>query len=384
MLIPSQRDSFDIPENVAYLNCAYMSPLMRKVAEAGKAGVDLKRQPWSLTPADFFSVPDEVRAKCARLIGAEPGDIALIPSASYGIACAANNLPIASGQEIICLDDQFPSNLYSWRQLASEQGGSVRMITRNDARTDDGDTDWTAALLEAISDQTAIVALPHCHWTDGAIVDLVRVGKKAREYGAALVLDVTQSCGALPINMQDVQPDFLICASYKWLLGPYSTGFLYVAPKWQNGRPLEEGWIARKGSEDFRRLVDYQDEYQPGAMRFDMGERSNFHLLPMMDTALGQLLDWGVKNIAETLLEKTRYIAGKVVPLGLSSAPENLRANHFLGLQVSGGIPDALLPALAKENIFVSVRGDSIRITPHLYNTDQDADRLVDMLKKVL
>lgn len=384
MLIPSQRGLFDIPENVAYLNCAYMSPLMNKVVEAGEKGVGLKSQPWSLTPADFFSVPDEIRVKCARLIGAEPTDIALIPSVSYGIACATKNVPLAPGQEIVCLADQFPSNIYPWRQLADERGGTVRMIAESEARTGNGDTDWTTALLDRIGDKTAIVALPHCHWTNGAIIDLVKVGGKAREYGAALVLDVTQSCGALPINVQEVQPDFLVCASYKWLLGPYSTGFVYVAPKWQNGRPLEEGWIARKGSEDFRRLVDYQDEYQPGATRFDMGERSNFHLLPMMDAALGQLLEWGVENIAETLLEKTRDIVAKVAPLGLEAPPENLRAGHFLGLRVPGGIPDKLLPALAKENIFVSVRGDSIRVTPHLYNNIEDADRLVEMLKRLL
>lgn len=384
MLIPSQRNQFDIPENIAYLNCAYMSPLMKKVVEAGKLGVDLKSRPWQLTPADFFTVPDQVRTKSAKLIGAEPADIALIPSVSYGIACATKNLTVEPGQEIICLTDQFPSNIYPWRQMASERGGSVRMISENEARTGNGHTDWTTALLNTICDKTAIVAIPHCHWTNGAIIDLVRVGEKARAHGAALVLDITQSCGALPINVEDVQPDFLICASYKWLLGPYSTGFLYVAPKWQSGRPLEEGWIARKGSEDFRRLVDYHDEYQPGAVRFDMGERSNFHLMPMMDTALAQLLEWGVENIAETLLVKTRYIASKVAPLGLEAPPEDLRAGHFLGLRVAGGIPDGLLPALVEQDIYVSVRGDSIRVTPHLFNTTEDADRLVSALEQNL
>jgi selenocysteine lyase/cysteine desulfurase len=384
MLISSQRDAFDIPENIAYLNCAYMSPLMNKVVEAGKKGVGLKGRPWRLTPADFFSVPDEIRLKCAKMIGAAPADIALVPSVSYGIACATNNIPLEPGQEIICLEDQFPSNIYPWRRMADDHDGTVRMISEQDARTGNGHTDWTTALLNTIGNKTAIVALPHCHWTNGAVIDLVRVGEKARAHGAALVLDITQSCGALPIDVNEVQPDFLVCASYKWLLGPYSTGFVYVSPKWQNGRPLEEGWITRKGSEDFRRLVDYQDDYQPGAVRFDMGERSNFHLMPMMDTALGQLLEWGVENIAETLLEKTRYIAAKVASLGLEAPPEELRAGHFLGLRVPGGIPDTLLPALVDEDIYVSVRGDSIRVTPHLYNTTEDADRLVAALKQNL
>ncbi len=384
MLIPSQRALFDIPEEVAYLNCAYMSPLMTKAIDAGIAGVNHKKQPWLLTINDFFTGPEAIRSKCARMIGANPTDIALVPSASYGIATATKNLPVEPGQEIIVLEDQFPSNIYPWHQLATEKGGIVRIISFSDAQTGNGDTDWTKAIVEAISDKTAILALPHCHWTDGSLIDLIKVGKTSRNHGAALVLDVTQSCGALPIDMKSIQPDFLVCASYKWLLGPYSTGFLYVAPKWQDGAPLEEGWIARKNSEDFRRLVDYQDEYQPGAIRFDMGERASFHLLPMMAAALDQLLDWGVENIAETLLQKTRYIADRAAVLGLTSQQEDLRANHFLGLRVSDGIPDSLLAALASEKIYVSVRGDAIRITPHLYNTNEDSDRLIDTLKRNL
>ena len=384
MLIPSQRSLFDIPEEITYLNCAYMSPLMTKVTEAGFDGINQKKQPWLLTIDDFFTGPDSIRAKCARMIGANPTDIALVPAASYGIATATKNLPVEPGQEIIVLEDQFPSNIYPWHKLATDKGGIVRVISFGDAQTSNGDTDWTKAILDAVGDKTAIIALPHCHWTDGALIDLFKVGEKARAHGAALVLDITQSCGALPIDVKSVQPDFLVCASYKWLLGPYSTGFLYVAPKWQYGVPLEEGWIARKNSEDFQRLVDYQDEYQPGAIRFDMGERASFHLLPMMAAALDQLLDWGVENIAETLLEKTRYIANQAAALGLTSQQEHLRANHFLGLRVDGGIPDALPATLAKENIFVSVRGNAIRVTPHLYNTKDDADRLIDTMKRIL
>ena len=123
-------------------------------------------------------------------------------------------------------------------------------------------------------------------WTSGGRLDLVRIGEACRKLGAALVLDLTQSLGALPFsvgglknNLQNgVQPDFAVAASYKWLLGPYSVGLLYVAPKWQSGMPLEENWIQRANARDFSSLILYTEDYDAGARRFDMGERANFAL----------------------------------------------------------------------------------------------------------
>ncbi len=383
-IIPSQRHLFDMPQDVAYLNCAYMSPLMNDVVAAGDAGIRLKATPWSLTLDDFFTEVVNLRERFSRLINANSIDIAIIPSVSYGIATAAKNLPLQSGQEVLVLEDQFPSNMYSWKKLASQKEASINMIRRADAASGNGPVDWTSAILENITDKTAIVALPHCHWTDGAKIDLEKVAGKIRGHGGKLVLDITQSGGAMPIDVESIQPDFLVCACYKWLLGPYSLGFLYVAPRWQQGEPLEETWLARRGSEDFRRLVDYQDAYQPGAVRFDMGERSQFHLAPMANHALQCLLDWGVENIAATLKQKTDAIAEKARSLGLTVLPDHLRGGHYLGLTVPGGVPDTLAPTLAEERIFVSVRGDSIRVTPHLYNTQDDADRLISALEKLL
>jgi selenocysteine lyase/cysteine desulfurase len=378
-MITNQRHLFDLPDKVAYLNCAYMSPLMKAVQEEGRKGIDAKARPWQLTPPDFFTCSNAARAAFAKIIGARSDDIAIIPSVSYGISLAAKNLALDPGEHVLCIEDQFPSNIYPWRRMAAQNGAHLNTITAKAAATPEG-ANWTPAILEAIDDNTAIIALPHCHWTDGALIDLVKIGEKARHHGSALVLDITQSGGALPFDVAQIQPDFVICATYKWLLGPYSLGFAYIAPKWQTGIPLEEGWIARAGSENFARLVDYQDNYQPGAQRFDMGERSNFHLMPMALAALEQILEWGVDNIQKTLSAKTAAIAERAAAIGLISAPPGLRAGHFLGLRFNGGVPEELLPALASKNIFVSVRGDSMRVTPHLYNTDNDIERLLEAL----
>ena len=376
-MIPSQRHLFDLPDDIAYLNCAYMAPLMHSVVEAGLRGVRRKTRPWEIAAPDFFSGAARARGLFARIVDARAEDVAIIPAASYGMTIAARNLPLGAGQTVVLLADQFPSNLYPWRAAAARAGAEIVTV-------DAPDGDLTAAVLAAIDERTAVAALPHCRWTDGALLDLESIGERVHAVGGALALDLTQSAGALPIDFTRVRPDFATSACYKWLMGPYTLGFLYVHPDRQDGEPLEYGWSPRAGSEDFARLVDYRDEYAPGARRYDMGEMSNFHLMPMAVAALEQILAWGVDNIAATLRARTAAIAERARGFGLHSQPEDLRAGHFLGLRFAGGVPPGLLDALAREKVYVSVRGSSMRVTPHLYNTDADVDRLFAALEPVL
>jgi len=374
-LIPCLRERFDIPRDLAYLNCASLSPLSHAVQEAGARGIDAKLHPWELTARDFFTGSDAVRGLFARLIGAQPRDIALVPAASYGIAVAAKNLPLRPGRRVVVLEGQYPSNVYAWRDLARRNGGTVLTLPTPAEGT------WTASLLAAIDERVDIVAVPQVHWVDGRLVDLVAVGRRAREVGAALVLDLTQSLGAWPFDLKAVDPDFVACAGYKWLMGPYSFGYLYVAPRHQGGTPLEQGWITRQGSSDFARLIDYRDALLDGAVRFDVGERSNFALMPMAHAALEQVLDWGVGSIAATLTALTEQIIARTRPLGLEALPQGVRAGHYLGLKFPGGFPDGLVERLAQGNVHVSRRGDALRVTPHLYNDATDIDRLVAVLE---
>jgi selenocysteine lyase/cysteine desulfurase len=239
--------------------------------------------------------------------------------------------------------------------------------------------DWSAALLEAIGGDTALVVTPHVHWVHGSVIDLEAVARRCRSVGAALVLDTTQSLGALPLDLGAVDPDYMVAASYKWLLGPYSLGFLYVAPRHQGGRPLEEGWITRAGAEDFRRLTGYPEELQPNARRFDMGERANFALLPVAGAAIAQLIDWGAANVAETLGAVTARLEARLAELGIEA--EAGRAPHFLSVRFEGGLPDGIEARLAAADVHVSLRGETMRITPHLYNHQADEERLVASLK---
>jgi selenocysteine lyase/cysteine desulfurase len=373
-LIPSQRHRFAMPADIHYLNCAYMSPLSNDLLAAMEAGARRKAAPWTYKPQDFFTICEEYRGRAARIMGAAAESIAIVPSASYGLAIAARNVPLSRGQQIVVLADQFPSNLYIWREKAAEAGGSIVTVQR------DAQAAWTDAVLDAIGPDTAIVAMPHCHWADGRMVDLEAVGAKCREHGAAIILDLTQSLGAMPIDLTKVQPDFAVAASYKWLMGPYGTGMLYVDPKHHGGASIEQSWINRAGADDFARLVDYTDDYQPGARRFDMGEKSNPPLLAGAGAGLDFLLEFGVAAIAETLAAHTTAIAEAAAQLGLEAATIGIRAPHFLSLAFPGGVPAGLTDRLAAANVFASLRSTSLRVTPHLYNEAADWERLIEVL----
>jgi len=377
--IPPQRRLFDIPDDVAFLNCAYMSALPKASVAAGEAGLRRKSRPWSVAPADFFTGSEAVRASFARLINARTDDIAIIPAVSYGMAQAANNIALAESQTIVTLAEQFPSNVYPWMDLAERTGATFVSVPRP------ADDDWTAALLAHIDAATGLVAVPHCHWTDGGLVDLVAVGAACRRVGAALAIDGTQSVGALPLDVARIDPDYLAVAGYKWMLGPYCLGYLYVAPRRQDGRPIEHNWIARRDSEDFAGLVNYQREFQGGARRFDVGERSNFALMPAAGCSIELLLAWGVANIQATLRRRTQAIAERARDeFDIGSVPDARRAGHYLGLRFAGGVPADLPARLAAGNVHVSVRGSAMRVTPHVWNTDADVERLFAVLREAV
>ena len=381
MILPSARGAFDIPRDIAWLNCAYMSPLLRSVVEAGTAGLRRKAHPWNIGTEDFFAESEALRSAWAGILGSSPESVAITPSAGYGISLAANHLPLGAGERVLLAEQQFPSNVYPWIERARRSGGEVRFAPRPE------DGDWTRAVLAELDERVAVVALPQVHWTDGGVFDLVRIGAAARAAGAALVVDATQSLGALPLGTDRVRPDFVAGAAYKWLLGPYALGYLHVAPH-QDPAPLEHNWIQRAKARDFARLVDYTDDRQPGARRLDCGERSNFALVPAALAAARQVLDWGPANIAETLAPKTRWLAGEAERLGFRATPEARRAPHYLALALPAGSGaeglDRVRAALSARRVFVSIRGDAVRVTPHLYNDDQDLEACIEALATAL
>jgi selenocysteine lyase/cysteine desulfurase len=372
-----QRDLFDIPRTITYLNCANASPQLRSVTAAGVAAVHAQATPWTKGSEDWFAPSERLRALFAQIINGDADGVAFVPSVSYGIALAAANVDIRHGQTILLLDGEFPSNFYEWGELARRRGASVRTVTR------ESDEAWADSIIGAISPETAVVSVPNCHWTDGSYVDLASVAEAVHSVGAAFVIDASQSVGAYPLDVSLIQPDFLVSVGYKWLMGPYGLGYLYVAPRWrETGIPLEHSWLSRAGAEDFTRLSQYADSYRHGARRFDMGEFPQFVLTPMAIAALEQVLTWGVDRIQTTVARLVRQVEQGAVEIGATAVAEPDRVGHIMGIRPQTGVRRELVAALTAANVYVSVRGTSLRVAPHLYNDDADISRLLEVLRR--
>ncbi|MCU1496371.1 MAG: aminotransferase class [Acidimicrobiales bacterium] len=378
------RQAFDLPTDVTYLNCAFMGPLPKVAVEAGLMGLARKARPWTVA-ADDFTVPvDQLRGTFASLLGA-PGDIdgvAITPSVSYGVSTAAANLHLEPGQVAVVLEKQFPSDVYGWEQLALRHGGTLHTV----ATPSDGD--WTAALLadlDRLGDRVAVVSVPPCHWIDGAHVDLEAVSDVTHRLGAALAVDVCQSLGAEPFDVARIRPDFVFGATYKWLCGPYSIGFLWAAPHRRAGQPIEHGWTARANSHCLACLADYTPDYQPGARRYDVGEVANFALVPAALAGAELVASWDPVATARHAATITAAVAEGAQALGLRVAPAELRAAHLMGIRLDPSVDaEALAPALADQAVHVSVRGDAVRVSAHGFNNLDDADRLIAALAHAL
>ncbi|REJ74167.1 MAG: aminotransferase class V-fold PLP-dependent enzyme [Acidobacteria bacterium] len=379
-----QRPLFSLPADTHYLNCAYMAPLARSVEQAGLAGLERTRLPSDIVADDFFAPSNRVRSRFAELIGAPSEGVALVPSVSYGLACVANNLPLQADREIVVAAGQFPSNYYPWSRRAREVGARLTVVEPPENRTRRA-SGWSQRLLEAIGPHTAIVALPQIHWSDGTRFDLAAIGARAREVGADLVLDVTQSAGALDLELDRVRPTAIVAAAYKSLFAPYGTAFAWLAPALYEGRPLEETWIARRGSEDFARLVDYSEQYRPGAARFDVGERSSPILIPMLEEALRLVASWGASRIQAYAAQLLEPHLEELAELGCHVEDARWRSAHLVGVRPPRGTDlEALRQELARRSVHVSIRGDAVRVSIQVFNDASDLEALVAALRSVL
>jgi selenocysteine lyase/cysteine desulfurase len=383
-MLTCKQSKFSLPPNVSYLNGSYMSPMMKSVEKVGIKGLREKKNPTLLSPERFFTDSEILRKEFATLINAkDPKSIAILASVSYGISTVAKNVRLQSGDQVLVASEQFPSNYYPWERLAEETRAEVNVITPPDSLVNRGKI-WNERILEGINNRTKVVALGNVHWADGTKFNLKEIRKRTRDVGALLIIDGTQSVGALPFDVQEIQPDALICAGYKWLLGPYSTAVGYFGEAFSQGKPLEENWINRLNSEDFSGLVQYEEKYQPGALRFDVGEHSNFILVPMLIKAINQLNKWKPGNIQEYCDSLTKAPIEKLREKGFWIEDEAYRGAHIFGIRLPKNMEiERVKAALLKNKVYVSYRGSAIRVSPNVYNDEADLDKLVKVLKKI-
>lgn len=377
-----RSDLFDIPVEITYLNAASLTPIPDPVRVAGDLGVARKVTPWTFSRASFYDIVEAAREEAASLIDAQPRDIAIVGSASYGIATAARNLTIGRGKVVLTIEEEHPSPVYVWIRLAAESGAIHEELPRP------SDHDWTAAILARLHDRSkpavGLLSLTPLHWNDGAVLDLVAIRAAADAIGAQLVVDGTQSIGARPFSVTTVRPDYLVFPTYKWLLGPYGLAFLYADPSRQSGVPLEEHTFSRLGADRITDRYERELTFMDGARRYDMGERSNFVTLPMAIAGIRLIREWGTERIASYLAPLTTRIAEGAAALGFSTPPAARRSGHIIGLRKPGFDAGAAAVKLAARQIYVSSRNGAIRVAPHIYNDAADIERFLDGLAAVV
>src|SRR4051794_13875349 len=382
-MLPSQRTLFDIPAEVAYLNAASFSPLPRATQEAARAAVARKGQPWKIGPEFADTQHERARAAAAALIGADAGDVALVSSVGYGVAIAGKVLPIARGSRVLVLENDHTSPVLEWMGRADAQGFSVEAVARP------ADGDWTSAVLAAIERPGApalsLASISSIHWSDGGLLDMPKIRDALRRSGAALLVDATHGVGVLATDVKTLDPDFLIFPTYKWVLGPYGRAFAYVAPRHQDGVPLEQTSFGRRNVNAEKPVYFADTRYLPDARRFDMGERDHFISMEMAAIGMEMMASWGAAAVVARLSALTRRIAdGLAGANAVQVLEERFRAPHILSLGFAGGMPTSLVPALAKQQIYVAPRLGRMRVSPHVYNDEADVDRLVSAVKRAM
>ncbi len=369
----NKREEFDLPEHEIYLNCAYKAPQPRTVREAGIQAIESQSNPAEIYSEDFFNTARAIRNKFSALIRChDPDRIAIIPSVSYGIANVANNIQLKAKQKIIVLHEQFPSNVYPWLSLARKCDGTVEFIKAPETSLQPW-TKWNAELLDAIDSSTAVVAIESVHWTSGAIFDLQSIRRKTNEYGALLIIDGSQSIGAIPFDVEKLNPDAVVCAGYKWLLSPYGICLAYYGPYFDHGRSIDEYWINKRNSENFEKLVHYETIDRPMAQRYNVGEHAHFILGPMMAAGLDTLLKWGREDVKLYTDILSRPLLQLLREKCLMSIENTFQASHLFGFNLTSKYDFATLKkALIQRKISISIREGFIRISPNVYNTSDD------------
>ncbi|MEB2786907.1 aminotransferase class V-fold PLP-dependent enzyme [Algoriphagus persicinus] len=377
----SQKHLFSLDPALHYLNCGYKGPLLKSAEQAAIGALIRERNPTSITPEDFFTLPKEVKARFAELVNCDPLQVALIPSSSYGFATALGNISCDPGQHAIVLEDEFPSGYFSLKTWCDKNQAILKAIGPDKGALMPGKS-WNKNLLDSITSETAVVLMSSVHWMNGLKFDLESIGQKCKTVGAIFIVDGTQSTGAAEMDVKRFKIDALICASYKWLFGPYGLGISYFGPAFDGGEPLEESWMNRTNSQDFGNLTKYDHEYTEESGRYNVGEMSNFILLPMLNEALKQINEWTVAEIARYCQKLTKPLYEYLKSREVVMEEEHYTSPHLFALKLPEDSDDELLMNnLHANKIFVSNRGGNLRVSVNVFNTAEDIDKLIQVLE---
>jgi cysteine desulfurase / selenocysteine lyase len=372
-----RQEWFEI-EDATYLNLAGQSPMPKVAHRAVMAALELKKFPQRIPDSAFFDVPNQLRASIAKLIGAKPEEIALTSGASTGMSAVAFGLRWQPGDEVITAKGEFPLQYTTWKPMEEREGIKLKVVAPRERFLTSDD------VIAALTTKTRLVSISHVRFDDASMLDASRIAAACHAQGALFLLDVSQSCGGVPMDVASLGADFLISAGYKWLLGPFGTGFFWAKSEHiANMRPGPFYWMATGGADNFAALSFNDPKPGPDSKRWDAAETANYLNHAALNASVDFVLRAGPATVAEhnrklidfmfERLPKDRCVpaspldAAKRGPYGCFAArrPENTAA---------------LYERLRKENVIVSLREGNIRVSPYLYNTKRDIDRLISVI----
>jgi cysteine desulfurase / selenocysteine lyase len=365
-------------EDVAYLNVAAQGPMPRVAIRAVQQALEWKKFPQRLADDVYFALPDRVRASLATLLGAQAQDIAITAGTSSGIAAVAAGLDWQHGDEVLIARGEFPAHFAAFQPLAQAGMLRVKVVEPRARFLEAGD------FVEHLGPQTRLVSTSLVRFDSGARLDSARLARACHQQRTLLLLDVAQCAGAMPLNLAELGADFVAGTGYKWLLGPYGTGFFWVRPELiEQLRPAPAYWMAFEDADKFHTLSAGPLRLSPGARRWDSPETANFLNLSALDASLEFLLRAGVETVWNHV---QRLIAEIVARLPLdrcvlaSPAEASARGPYICVAPRKAEKAPQLFEQLRQAGVFVSLREGALRVAPHLYNSERDIDRLLSIL----
>lgn len=366
-----------VREDTIYLNSASTGPLPERARRVAREQADRRAEPWTYGATEQFATLDRSRALLASMIGASPGEIALMVNTSYGLNLAARSLPFARGDVVVASDRDFPANVYPWMAMARDVGVDFRLVPCRDRLFDED------ALLAAI-EQPRVKALvvSWVSFESGMRLDLHRLGAACRARGVYFVVDAIQGLGPLTLDVRQTPIDILACGTQKWLLSPWGSGFVYVRDALvRELEPRQVSWMSMEGTDDFTRLLDYRFTYWPDARRFEMVSLP-YQDFAVMNASLEVLAEIGyheatarIRGLTGTLMEGARD-AG----LELVTPPHPDRRAGIVSVRP----PDAAATSrrLAEVGVIHSLREGAIRLSPHVFTPPAHIERAVEVLRQ--
>jgi len=370
-----RHTEFPWTADTIYLNNASVGPLPERTRRVLDEFNRKRAAPFRLPDRELFATLAESRRLAAELIGASPEEIALTINTGFGLSLAARALPLRPGDIVLASDKEFPANVYPWMRL-KDSGVTLELAPT----TAEGWPD-EAHLLDRLSDpRVRVLAVSLVQFSNGYTVNLARLSAATRASGTYLVIDAIQGVGQLPVDVTKTPVDILACGAQKWLLSPWGSGFVYVRRELvREMSPSITGWMAFEGTEDFTRLTEYRDTLRGDARRFELITLP-YQDFAGMNASLGLLLSAGIQRIAEHLRALHAPVlawAGRHEVRVLS--PRGERGSGILCVQP----PDVgeAFRRLKAARVISSMREGGIRLSPHLYNTVDEMERVVDILE---